>query len=417
MISRPLSLQTVDSRHFKILAKTPSKFVEVGPSVPIDTIVKKEQKENNRMEDVEPIESIPAPNIFQADSDMQQEEGEPDVIIHCKSCGIQCRREYYHCAKIPSYNVCQSCFCEGRFLMSLYSADFVKLDLQQSTSGKDANGSAPWTDQEVLYLLEGLEMYGAEDWDAVAKHVGSTRRSREDCIAKFLELPIQEKFTSSLLSNSKQLNPLLSAENPVMAIVSFLASMVHPNVAAAAAQAAISAYSQKELAAKNGDTPAGGESIYNKAQLESVAELLLEDAGHKARELVAEQDEKITHTLTLLFEVYYKKMELKMQQVSALEETLRQDQIDLEKQKQQIVEQKTQIMDQKMQLLKHAQEMAALQQASAIKATASTGSEPSSRLSHSVSVSAAASTDSLAETAMDVVIVDDNHQGTTMMME
>lgn len=370
MVSRPISLQTVDSRHFKILAKTPSKFVEVGPAKSFDSV---KAQEVGGMADVamhvEPIESIPAPNIYDSDKEMEY-EGEPEVIIYCKSCGVQCRRIYYHCAKIPSYNLCPCCFCEGRFLMSFYSADFVQLDLKQHGNIRSNKGSSPaWTDQELLYLLEGLEMYGSEDWDAVAKHVGSTRRSREDCIAKFLELPIEENFSSnfknksSLSGESLQLNPLFSAENPVMAVLSFLASMVHPNVASAAAQAAIVAYSEKEAQSYQSEDSSNG--IYNKEQLESVTNLVLEDAAEKAKQLVGKQDEKINHTLNLLFEVFYKKMELKMQQVTALEDALRQEQVDLEKQK-------TQILEQKLQIMKTTQELASLQAKKATSTDVST---------------------------------------------
>lgn len=55
-------------------------------------------------------------------------------------------------------------------------------------------GAAPgrdWTDQETLMLLEGLEMF-KDDWNKVADHVGS--RTQDECILRFLQLPIQDPY-------------------------------------------------------------------------------------------------------------------------------------------------------------------------------------------------------------------------------
>lgn len=121
------------------------------------------------------------------------------------------------------------------------SGDFIRMNSQYFKQASDE----PWTDQETLLLLEGLEMY-EEDWNQVAEHVGT--RSREQCIRQFLELPIEDPYLGGL--SEKELGPLQyhrvpfsQADNPVMSVVAFLASVVNPGVAAAAAQSAL-----KELA-------------------------------------------------------------------------------------------------------------------------------------------------------------------------
>lgn len=117
------------------------------------------------------------------------------------------------------------------------TADFVRLD-QTPKPGPD--GADPWSAQERLLLLEGLEMYD-DDWDKVASHVGG-HRSKEECIAHFLQLPIEDQY---LAQNDVDLGPLKykhsalsSSDNPVLSVVSFLASIVDPQVAAAAAEQA-----------------------------------------------------------------------------------------------------------------------------------------------------------------------------------
>eukprot|EP00795_Rhopilema_esculentum_P014212 gene14212-5222_t len=108
-----------------------------------------------------------------------------------------------------------------------------------------------WMDQETLLLLEqvvrlqGLELY-KDDWNKVAEHVGS--RTQDECILHFLRLPIEDPYVeegSSFLGPlSYQPIPFSQAGNPIMSTVAFLASVVDPRVASAAAKAAIEEFSR-----------------------------------------------------------------------------------------------------------------------------------------------------------------------------
>lgn len=87
---------------------------------------------------------------------------------------------------------------------------------------------------------QGLEMY-KDDWNKVSEHVGS--RTQDECILHFLRLPIEDPY---LEDNSSSLGPLAyqpipfsQAGNPVMSTVAFLASVVDPRVASAAAKSAL----------------------------------------------------------------------------------------------------------------------------------------------------------------------------------
>ncbi|CAF1101739.1 unnamed protein product [Adineta steineri] len=114
-----------------------------------------------------------------------------------------------------------------------------KLNLNTKTKAKD------WLDQEILLLLEGLEMY-KDDWNKVCEHVGT--RTQDECILKFLQLPIEDPY---LEGNGSALGPLSyptipfsQSGNPVMSTVAFLASVVDPRVASAAAKAALEEFSK-----------------------------------------------------------------------------------------------------------------------------------------------------------------------------
>uniref|UniRef100_A0A8C1V4J2 SWI/SNF related, matrix associated, actin dependent regulator of chromatin, subfamily c, member 1a n=1 Tax=Cyprinus carpio TaxID=7962 RepID=A0A8C1V4J2_CYPCA len=108
-----------------------------------------------------------------------------------------------------------------------------------------AAGGREWTEQETLLLLEALEMY-KDDWNKVSEHVGS--RTQDECILHFLRLPIEDQYLESSEASlgplAYQPIPFSQSGNPVMSTVAFLASVVDPRVAAAAAKAALEEFSR-----------------------------------------------------------------------------------------------------------------------------------------------------------------------------
>lgn len=162
---------------------------------------------------------------------------QPKKQIRCHSCGIDCTRVRYHNAKSKKLELCPNCYLEARFPAPATSIDFIKME---DVSYQPLDRDRAWTDQETLLLLEGLELYD-EDWNKIADHVGT--RTREQCVIQFLQLPIEDQY---LEEKPEQLGPLQyaripfsQADNPVMSVVAFLATMVDPQVAAAAAQSSI----------------------------------------------------------------------------------------------------------------------------------------------------------------------------------
>lgn len=95
----------------------------------------------------------------------------------------------------------------------------------------------------MTVCVQGLEMH-RDDWNKVAAHVST--RTQDECILQFLKLPIEDPY---LEEKPGQLGPLAyqpvpfsQQGNPVMSAVAFLASVVDPRVAAAAAKAALGIY-------------------------------------------------------------------------------------------------------------------------------------------------------------------------------
>lgn len=84
-----------------------------------------------------------------------------------------------------------------------------------------------------------------DDWNRVADHVAT--RTQDECIMRFLQLPIQDPYLEE--SEGEKAGPLgplayqpvpfSQSGNPVMSTVAFLASVVDPRIAASAAKAAL----------------------------------------------------------------------------------------------------------------------------------------------------------------------------------
>ncbi|XP_032569330.1 SWI/SNF complex subunit SMARCC2 isoform X8 [Chiroxiphia lanceolata] len=114
-----------------------------------------------------------------------------------------------------------------------------------SKSKAAASATREWTEQETLLLLEALEMY-KDDWNKVSEHVGS--RTQDECILHFLRLPIEDPYLedseASLGPLAYQPIPFSQSGNPVMSTVAFLASVVDPRVASAAAKSALEEFSK-----------------------------------------------------------------------------------------------------------------------------------------------------------------------------
>lgn len=301
----------------------------------------------------------------------------------CETCGTDCTRTRYHSLKDGEYTVCPSCYVSGRFPSTMFSGDFVRLDDEVFKHG--VSGAGPeWSDQETLLLLEGVEMYD-DDWKAVADHV--VTRSKEQCIAKFLQLPIEDSYLSA--DPAAQLGPLRyqagmngvpfeGAENPVMSVVTFLASAVGPAVAAAAAQSALGELAQSlkrkrkdedkekegEKRAKSEDVkPEAGETdavpadeerdkskskspekdasaeveaaadkddAPSKSSLERAASVALGAAAAKASTLASHEEGRLSALVSRLVAAQARKVELKLALFEKLEDVLEDEKRKLE---------------------------------------------------------------------------------------
>jgi SWI/SNF related-matrix-associated actin-dependent regulator of chromatin subfamily C len=319
---------------------------------------------------------------------------------------------YYHCAKPPiklakalvgGVDVCGRCFSAGKLPDGTTSGSFLRTVAQGASSKKakrartvsvnedgeevtdddddDDESDAEmeqddWTDQETLLLLEALELHG-ESWAEVATHVGT--KSVEECIRRFIRLPIEERFLDELDPNAINSSrdptdvrgggdafstdghrmgrpevhldespndlsvPFAGAPNPVMSNVAFLATCVAPRVAAAAARAALEAMDEEagadamdvDVDGKEGTD--GGKTAKDipvtDAKGREAAATGLAAAAVRAKLLADAEEREIQRLVISVAEAQMKKIEAKMRGFEDLETGLVKEREHLERMK------------------------------------------------------------------------------------
>ncbi|CAO3629571.1 unnamed protein product [Cunninghamella blakesleeana] len=243
----PSSVGPPFTGHFKVTADTPRGLQPFKPnfkSLGSDESNNPEQTSKSKDTEIkEKPKSEWRQRLFDDASEFFISENKK-IIKYCITCGAECANEYYHSLKSRNMDICPICYQQGRFPSVMYSSDFIKCDSSSSTNDH-SQSQDQWTDQETLLLLEGIELYD-DDWNAIAEHVQT--RTREQCLTQFLQLPIEEPYRSgqpSSVAIEHKRTPFSRADNPIMSIIAFLASAVDPEVASAAANAAVQV--QKDL--------------------------------------------------------------------------------------------------------------------------------------------------------------------------
>lgn len=119
----------------------------------------------------------------------------------CHTCGNDAVVVRYHNLRARDANLCSRCFQEGHFGANFQASDFVRLENDAPT------GKRHWSDQEVLLLLEGIEMY-EDQWEKIVDHVGGAK-TLEECVEKFLSLPIEDNYIDDVVGSGKKANSSL----------------------------------------------------------------------------------------------------------------------------------------------------------------------------------------------------------------
>ena len=303
---------------------------------------------------------------------------EPQKKAHCFSCGIDCTRLRFHYAKSTpaaantgapdaKYDLCPNCFLQGRMPSTHSASDFVKLEDRGRSHFADKD--APWTDSELMLLLEGLENFD-DNWEQIATHVGT--RTKEECVIKFLRLEIEDKYVDDLPEmRAPGREPLSQLENPVLSVVAFLAQMAEPSVAAAAADRSVEEIRKDlrrqleneavvvgEKPTQGGDTGKAKEAEGMKAEdsmdidssreeepapqqqpappKASLSTVALGASAARAGALASHEEREMTRLVSSAVNVTLQKFEIKLQQFNEMEDIIETERRELEQARQQL---------------------------------------------------------------------------------
>ncbi|CAG9461495.1 unnamed protein product [Pedinophyceae sp. YPF-701] len=268
----------------------------------------------------------------------------------CAATGAKCGTVRYRSTKYADCDLTPGAYETGLFPTGTSSADFVRVERRagrEVEDGEDADGeTAEWSHTEILQLLEGVEKFG-DDWGRVAAHVGT--KNMFECVHKFLRLPIEELVTHEALHlvtvetaaarraavatgedgaaaaephvsaaaeaaarDPLSALPFASAPNPVMAMVNFLALLIGPKIAAAAAARALAVLAEEAEGAEasgdagavaNGGNAAGGGAAGAAPRIPPKAEVRAMAAGLAAAaaraKMMADSEEIEMRRLTM----------------------------------------------------------------------------------------------------------------------
>ncbi|GAA5868599.1 hypothetical protein JCM1840_005502 [Sporobolomyces johnsonii] len=392
--SRPSSLGPPFTGHFRILVDSPRGLAPLHPgtkpspniSSTLRTDLIKTDPSHPSTADVRLSSETAASLASQAGASADAAPVPATEPKPCYTCGTSTTSIRYSSLKSRGeIALCPACYSEGRFPSSLHSGDFVRVDTGDAYAHSEAD---PWTDQETLLLLEGLEMH-QDDWDKVSEHVGT--RTKEQCIVRFLKLPIEDRFLEGAAAGGDGVGPIKYAkvpldktDNPVMSVVAFLAGAVEKGVAAKAAGEAIEELEKglkrraeqakegegdkerekdkedaMELDAatkEDGDAPttngakedgvakddddkadtADAASTSPRANVQKAALVALGSAAAKAHALALSEDASLHSLVTALVDAQVRKLDLKLQHFTQLEQLVEVERRALEAQKQQL---------------------------------------------------------------------------------
>lgn len=300
--------------------------------------------------------------------------------FYCYSCGIDCTRIRYHYAQSGTsvapkvrYDLCANCYSDGRAPAAHTAAGFVKLEDPLYTSIPDKD--VPWSDAELLLLLEGLELFD-ENWNSISDHVGT--RTREECVLKFLQLEIEDQYLDDGAEHTTlgALNygriPFDHGTNPVLSVVSFLAAMSSPEVTAAAAGRSVDEI-RKSLRTRigngasaeilDGEVEVEGEGMKREDSMEidrqaslqpggqnrlavsdnaskqsasPLSSIALATAAARAGALASHEERAMTRLVAAAVNTMLQKFELKLAQFAEMEALLRVERQELERGRRQL---------------------------------------------------------------------------------
>ncbi|AQZ14474.1 SWI3 (YJL176C) [Zygosaccharomyces parabailii] len=189
-----------------------------------------------------------------------------------------------------------------------------------------------WDKEGVQKLLEGIQTHGS-DWYKIAKEVGN--KTPEQCILKFLQMPIEDRFLhqndkASDLGSLKYAPhlPFSKSENPVMSTLAFLVGLVDPKIVQNMTSRALQSMEDVE---KQQECP---------PTTKEASELALSSLGVRAHVYATNEERQMNAIAHQMAQVQLQKVEAKLKLLDKIEKSLELEKKALQRQQEDVLVQR-----------------------------------------------------------------------------
>lgn len=254
-------------------------------------------------------------------------------------------------------DICSTCYLQFKYPHNQSQIQYQKMENPTYTAVPEI--AREWSDVEVLRLLEALES-NDDDWTAIAEYVGT--RTKEECVVKFLQFEIEDKYIDvepsstsksiglGMLGPENGMLPFSQADNPLMSVIGFLASLTDPKATAASAGRTVESMkkSLREKIEKPEESEKGKEKEpdsdtmeidtieSSKKSLGEVAAFPLAAVAGRAGALASHEEREMTRLVSAAVNITSMKLDLKLKQFNEMEEILQAERRELERGRQQL---------------------------------------------------------------------------------
>ncbi|CCD23065.1 Swi3p NDAI_0B00310 [Naumovozyma dairenensis CBS 421] len=228
----------------------------------------------------------------------------------------------------------------------------------------DAGKDNSWTERDIQNLLKAINEFGS-NWYKIAKSIGN--KSPEECILKFLQLPIEDKFLYQSNMNGKENDigplkyaphlPFSKSDNPVLSTIAFLVGLVDPKTVQKMTNRAlkesleenniddVDSKEAKLIESRNendsSNPPVSSNGIENKESVPSMikegSEVAMAALGIRSNIFATNEERKLVTLSNQLVQVQMQKLESKFNLLKKFEKSLELEKKIIEKQQEDLL--------------------------------------------------------------------------------
>lgn len=166
--------------------------------------------------------------------------------ISCSVCHKPCSFSAYvlkpeAAPLVPKEQISAARFCSACINTGSYPPFFTKDSFEQIDVVLPGTKTDEFSEEETMRMIEAIDRYGT-DWEAVSQMVGGGKTAAQ-CLLHFIQIPILDRFMATKKGEDTivpTVNPMRDQENPLLPLLTVLASAVPSDVSGQVAKLVLS---------------------------------------------------------------------------------------------------------------------------------------------------------------------------------